>query len=398
MVQPASKRLVTEASVTKIAAPRAGSGRVVFLGDSITNGDNQNTAYRENNNAYPTFAMLASQGRWLFLENKGVGGNTTAMMLARFQADVIDLGAEVVVIMGGMNDAGFNTALTTYAANMTAMADMAEAAKIRPVFCAVTASISGGTRQNFIVAYNEWLRRFCGRRGYLFIDTYALTAQTDGALKAAWNTPGDDVHPNTAGKKAIGEYVAGKLAQLFPGEIQGLLTSTVAPQDLLASTGLFLTAQSGGANNGVGTGWSANGGANPGATSFSLVTDSNVVGNMQHIKASSTPGTRISISRTAAAGSWSPGDRIAVSGIVTTDGTGRTAVQLLFTSAPAGKTSYYVLNTDQAITRGRLYWEFDIPTGTTQVTVLAGALNVDLAGMDIGQFSIKNLTKGGYLA
>jgi lysophospholipase L1-like esterase len=44
---------------------------------------------------------MANQPNWI---NRGVPGNTTAQMLARFQTDVIDLHPDVVHIMGGGND------------------------------------------------------------------------------------------------------------------------------------------------------------------------------------------------------------------------------------------------------------------------------------------------------
>jgi GDSL-like Lipase/Acylhydrolase family len=93
--------------------------KVVFIGDETTS-------------EWP----MANQPNWI---NKGVPGNTTAQMLARFQTDVLDLHPDVVHIMGGANDAidedwpmasqcGIDTCM-----NLGQMAQMAESAGIKVV-------------------------------------------------------------------------------------------------------------------------------------------------------------------------------------------------------------------------------------------------------------------------
>lgn len=68
------------------AAPR---GPVVFIGDSITHF--WKTSCPE----------LFASGDWI---NRGVGGNTTAMMLERFERDALSFGPSVVHLLGGVND------------------------------------------------------------------------------------------------------------------------------------------------------------------------------------------------------------------------------------------------------------------------------------------------------
>jgi len=76
----------------RLAAPAPGENRVVFLGDSITQGWNLDQSF-------PGKPYI----------NRGISGQTTPQMLVRFRQDVIDLQPKVVVILGGTNDIAGNT-------------------------------------------------------------------------------------------------------------------------------------------------------------------------------------------------------------------------------------------------------------------------------------------------
>src|ERR1700681_4754729 len=74
--------------------PARGEKRVVFMGDSITEGWAQ---------------FFGSQFPGKPYVNRGISGQTTPQMLVRFRQDVIDLHPAVVVILGGVNDIAGNT-------------------------------------------------------------------------------------------------------------------------------------------------------------------------------------------------------------------------------------------------------------------------------------------------
>lgn len=110
--------LVLDESSAFALNPATKQPTVVFIGDETTS----------------QWPMPTSN--WI---NKGVPGNTTAQMLARFQTDVIDLHPDVVHILGGANDAkdgdwsnidecGVNTC-----ENLEQMSEMAQAAGIKVV-------------------------------------------------------------------------------------------------------------------------------------------------------------------------------------------------------------------------------------------------------------------------
>src|SRR5918994_131358 len=102
----------------------ASENRVVFFGDSITEGWSRDGGF------FPGKPYV----------NRGISGQTTPQMLVRFRQDVIELKPKVVVILAGTNDLAGNTGPTTLEAiedNLTSMAELATANRIRVVFASV---------------------------------------------------------------------------------------------------------------------------------------------------------------------------------------------------------------------------------------------------------------------
>ena len=98
---------------------------VVFMGNSIT--DNWI-------GADPDF--FARNG----FVDRGISGQTTAEMLARFRRDVIDLNPKAVVILAGINDIAQNNGaikLENVFGNIVSMCELAKFNGIRVVLCSV---------------------------------------------------------------------------------------------------------------------------------------------------------------------------------------------------------------------------------------------------------------------
>src|SRR5262249_6135029 len=94
-------------------------GRVVFMGDSITDGWPLDTAF-------PGKPYV----------NRGIGGQTTAQMLVRMYPDVIALQPAAVIILAGTNDIARNNGpqtLEMIQQNIMAMTELAKAHHIRIV-------------------------------------------------------------------------------------------------------------------------------------------------------------------------------------------------------------------------------------------------------------------------
>ena len=182
-----------------LRAPAAGEARVVFLGDSITDG--------WDDERYGGFFP----GRpWV---NRGISGQTTAQMLVRFRPDVIALRPRAVVILAGTNDLSGNTGPTSLGAiqdNLASMAELARAHGIRVVFASVL-PVSDYDRDAQgqllprtrcrppaqIAALNDWLRAYAAKHGHVYLDYHAATVDAQGFLKDELSD--DGLHPNAKG-------------------------------------------------------------------------------------------------------------------------------------------------------------------------------------------------------
>ena len=110
----------------KVAGPAKSEARVVFMGDSITDGWSN-----------PRFGGFFPGKPYV---NRGISGQTTPQMLIRFRPDVIALQPKMVVILAGTNDLAGNTGPATLEAiedNLASMAELARANDIRVVFASV---------------------------------------------------------------------------------------------------------------------------------------------------------------------------------------------------------------------------------------------------------------------
>ena len=174
------------------ALPAADGPRVVLFGDSITDGwPGQRPEF---------FASTGFIGR-------GISGEETANMLIRFRADVIDIGATVMVFLGGINDIAQNLGDpynedATYS-NIVSMIDLCWQNGVRPVICSVLPSYNIRWRQEVtdsfekVCSLNARLKAYCDRHGVTFVDYCSVLAGPDGKIMEGLS--GDTVHPNAAG-------------------------------------------------------------------------------------------------------------------------------------------------------------------------------------------------------
>jgi lysophospholipase L1-like esterase len=171
------------------ALPSAIRRRVVYLGDSITEGWK---------NADPTFF---NDG----VLDRGISGQTTAQMLLRLRSDVLELHPQVVHIMAGTNDVAGNTGATSLAqieGNIASMAELARAHGIRVVLASIPPAARFPWQPALrpavhIQALNAWLKAYAQREGFVYADYYSALANAEGALPSSFSE--DGVHPNAAG-------------------------------------------------------------------------------------------------------------------------------------------------------------------------------------------------------
>lgn len=188
------------AANAKLAPPAKGEDRVVFMGDSITDG-------WKLDQYFPGMPYV----------NRGISGQTTSQMLLRFRPDVIDLKPKVVVILAGTNDISFNTGpitLEQIEGNYASMIDLARARNINVVFASVmpvsdyNKNAQGAPivrtvqrKPEQILALNEWIKKTCAERNLIYLDYFAVMADEKGLLKA--DIANDGLHPNAKGYELI---------------------------------------------------------------------------------------------------------------------------------------------------------------------------------------------------
>jgi len=172
--------------------------RVVFIGDSITQG------WRD---VHPAF--FADNG---FL-GRGIGGQVTAQMLARFWPDVVALKPAAVHILAGINDIAQNAGPYDPAAtqaNLQAMTVLAQARGIAVILATVTPAAEFPWRPGLgpiakVAALNAWLRTYAAERGAVLADYTRVLDDGAGGVRAGLAY--DGVHPTREGY-AVMEPVA----------------------------------------------------------------------------------------------------------------------------------------------------------------------------------------------
>ena len=195
----------------ELPPPAADEVRVVFMGDSITEG-------------WGMKATATTPGRGEFFPgkpylNRGISGQTTPQMLVRFRQDVIALKPKVVVMLAGTNDIAENTGKETLEEignNIASMSDLARANGIRVVLCSVLPASEFWWHKGLepapkIKALNAWIKDYAAKNGLVYVDYYTSMANEEGGLKTELSP--DGVHPNKAGYELMGPLAEAGIAE-----------------------------------------------------------------------------------------------------------------------------------------------------------------------------------------
>jgi lysophospholipase L1-like esterase len=194
------------------------AGRVVFLGDSITDG------YRLDE-AFPGKPYI----------NRGISGQTTAQMLVRFYPDVLALKPAGLILLAGTNDIARNNGPQTLEMiqhNIMAMTELAQGHDVKVILCAVLpisdrTMIPAGGRGGGAVphppiqsvqrppadvqSFNAWLKRYAGEKGADYADYYAATVDGQGFLREGYTN--DGLHPNAQGYTLMTPVASAAIAE-----------------------------------------------------------------------------------------------------------------------------------------------------------------------------------------
>lgn len=167
---------------------------VVFIGNSITD-------------------FWAKKAPEFFTQNnyigRGISGQTTEQMLARFQQDVVELHPKIVVILSGINDIAQNNGPISnenILRNIKSMCDIASANGIKPVLCSILPCDYFVWRKDLkpasrVVEVNKMIRMYAQLMNYPYVDYYSKMATENGAFNAQYTE--DRCHPNLDGYKVM---------------------------------------------------------------------------------------------------------------------------------------------------------------------------------------------------
>tara|TARA_B110000438_G_scaffold303720_1_gene366754 strand:+ start:6869 stop:7504 length:636 start_codon:yes stop_codon:yes gene_type:complete len=183
----------------------SGKDRVVFIGDSITEGwsDFSPEFFQQNN-----------------FVNRGISGQTTPQMLIRIKPDAVRLDPKMIVINGGTNDIAGNTGPSTPEMIIDNLCSMAEIAIKNNIDVALTTILpvykypgndEVADPPKVISFINSALEEYCKKNSLIYIDYY--TSMVDGKKGLKLEYGNDGVHPTKEGydvmEKAVKKAIPG---------------------------------------------------------------------------------------------------------------------------------------------------------------------------------------------
>ena len=195
------------AEANRALPPKApGESRVVFLGNSITEGWE---------GAYPE--LFARHPNWL---NRGISGQTTEQMLVRFRPDVIDIGADVVVIAAGIHDIAANPGFTPperTLGNFASMCELAAANDVDVIVESILPAYAFAWRPTMaspaqkVVALNEMLEAYAKTQDHVtYLDVFSVLADERPGMRPGMSY--DEVHLTREGYEAVAPVIEAALA------------------------------------------------------------------------------------------------------------------------------------------------------------------------------------------
>ena len=189
--------------------------KFAVLGDSISHGGASYIPAGQLSCQWETYSGVP-------IKNLARSGDTTQMMLDRFDNDVLPFKPQVLIIMGGLNDIREGMNSEAVIKNLEALRGKCLTHEITPVFCTITSMnpelinlrgipITDGDWREAREQINFWIKTTP-----YFIDTAENLTDEFGYLRAEF-TP-DGLHPALRGKKIIGEIVGNYLKKNFSEE------------------------------------------------------------------------------------------------------------------------------------------------------------------------------------
>ena len=203
-------------------------GRVVFMGDSITD-----------------FWNLPEFFPGKPYVNRGIGGQVTAQMLVRMYPDVISLKPAAMVLLAGTNDIARNNGPVTLRMieeDIMAMTELAQLHGIKVLLSSVTPvsdypylrqqsappapvvpggrgapprqQMTDGRPPSDILKLNAWMKDYAATVNATYVDYFSAMVDDKGWLKDGISA--DGLHPNAEGYQIMAAVLATALQKVAP--------------------------------------------------------------------------------------------------------------------------------------------------------------------------------------
>lgn len=177
---------------------------MVALGDSITQG------YPFGSEASWVNILKKEQG--FNIVNKGINGDTLEGMLDRFDGDVKSLSPQIVIVMGGTNDAFNAYSLSAMEYNLTRIIKIAEKTSIKPII-GVPIPVDDPAIEAKLQCFRSFIKSYTKHNNIFIIDFFNTLADSSGRIKREYDF--DGVHPSREGYKIMSKVASDGLKEVI---------------------------------------------------------------------------------------------------------------------------------------------------------------------------------------
>ncbi len=188
--------------------------KVVALGDSLTTGFESYDPFGGTGKSTPYTDFLVDHVTRDFpagsisveIVNKGIVGELSEQMLARFDSDVIRLSPRVVIVLGGSNDLGWGLAPREVFLNLSKMYRLSLENRITPVACTVPSILGYDEGIPPRLVLNQLLREHCREIGIRCADVFSATLEK-ATSRLASQYSSDGLHLSSEGYRKMGVVI-----------------------------------------------------------------------------------------------------------------------------------------------------------------------------------------------
>ena len=199
-------------AVTSLTFAKDKELTIVALGDSTTAGTpgfepsfNIHAAGRGNIKSQYAYWLMQKHPKWNVL-NRGVNGERSDQILARFNRDVAGAHADLVVVIAGVNDIFQRKAIEDIQSNLKSMHQKAKENNIGFLMCTILPyDIASPEAFENIQKMNAWILDYSKKEKLQSCDTFKATAHPQNQRMLV--STADHIHPDAEAYKKMSEPI-----------------------------------------------------------------------------------------------------------------------------------------------------------------------------------------------